>query len=308
MGNMYQLKKLKERFPNLSVIASIGGYDFSNAFHDYIESPSLRSQLVASCVDLLKAYPDIFDGFDIDLEYPCISTDIPCGDNITPTSDDKGNFAALIQEFRLQMGPSPILSIATSADLTKIQALDFEKLDPVLDFYNIMTYDFTGGEYAVLYTGHHTQLRYNPSDPVDYRHTLSAENATNLFVANGASPSKINIGVAFYGRGFSIDYINQTNPFADSLGATTEGTWQAGVFDYADIMNNYITDNNSYYDNVSDSSFILDNEKGLFITYDSIRSVMAKTQFVRDNGFYGVFGWQVSQDSEDFQLLQAMGD
>lgn len=308
-GNMYQLMKLKERFPNLKVIASIGGYGFSKGFHNYIGDPASRVALVSSCVQLLKTYSKSFDGFDVDLEYPCISTDIPCGDNITPTSDDKGNFAALIQEFRSQMGPTPVLSIATSADATKIKALDFTKLDPVLNFYNIMTYDFTGGEYGgTLYTGHHTQLKANPGDPMSYRKTLSAEAAASNFVASGASPSKINIGVAFYGKSFKIAQAPVAPaPFVGSLGLPTQGTWEPGVFDYYDIVKNYKTSTNSFFDPISEATYILDSTKGLYITYDDPTSVKAKTQFVREKGYRGVFCWQISGDTTDFELTTAMG-
>ena len=125
LGNMFQLKMLKQRYPNLKVIAAIGGYSFSKAFHNYIGTATARTSLVSSCVKMLNTYNTSFDGFDIDLEYPCISTDIPCGDNITPTTDDRANFAALIQEFRKQMGSTPFLSIATSADQVKAQTGPF---------------------------------------------------------------------------------------------------------------------------------------------------------------------------------------
>ena len=306
-GNMYQLMKLKQRFPNLKVIASIGGFGFSKAFHNYIGTSAARSTLVTSCVNLLKTYSSSIDGFDIDLEFPCISTDLPCGDNITPTSDDKGNFAALIQEFRKQLGSTPLLSIATSADLVKIQALDFTKLDPVLNFYNIMNYDFTGGEYGVAYTGHHTQLKANPADPVPYRKTLSAEIAAGTFVANGATPGKINIGVAFYGKSFNIAKLPATGPFLTSLGAPTIGTWEPAIFDYSDIVQNYLTSSNNFFDPVSQATYILDPVKGLYITYDDPTSVKAKTSFVRSKGYQGVFCWQIAGDTNDFKLTQSMG-
>jgi len=307
LGNMYQLKMLKHRFPTLKVIASIGGWSYSNGFHNYIGSPTTRTALVSSCVKLLNTYSSSFDGFDIDLEYPCLTTDVPCGDNITPTSNDKGNFAALIQEFRNQMGPTPYLSIATSADQTKIKALDFPNLDHALNSYHIMTYDFTGGEYGDAYSGHHTQLNPNPEDPDSYRKTLSAANAAKTFVANGASPSKINIGAAFYGKSFKIAINSSPSPFVKSLGAPTIGTWDPAVFDYYDIINNYLTNSNGFYDSVSEAAYILDKSKGLYITYDNPKSIMAKTSFVRQMGYQGVFAWQVSSDSSDFQLTSAMG-
>ena len=308
LGNMYQLKMLKQRYPNLKVIAAIGGYSFSKAFHNYIGAATARTALVSSCVSLLNKYSTSFDGFDIDLEFPCISTDLPCGDNITPTSDDRANFAALIQEFRRQMGATPFLSIATSADQVKIKALNFTLLDPALTAYHIMSYDFTGGEYGVPYTGHHSQLRANPNDPDNYRRTLSAEIAAGLFVQNGASPSKINIGCAFYGKSFAIaQNAAATGPFVGNLGAPTIGTWEPAIFDYSDIKTNYQTSSNRFFDSNSQATYILDATKGLYITYDDPQSIQAKTAFVRSKGYQGVFAWELAGDTKDFQLVQAMG-
>jgi GH18 family chitinase len=42
-------------------------------------------------------------------------------------------------------------------------------------------------------------------DDNDFRKILSAELAAEKFIKDGASASKINIGVAFYGRGFKIE-------------------------------------------------------------------------------------------------------
>jgi len=309
LGNMYQLQMLKQRFPNLKVIASIGGWSYSNGFHNFIGTSDARTALVSSCVTLLQTYSSSFDGFDIDLEYPCLSADLPCGDNISPASNDndKNNFAALIQEFRNQMGPIPYLSIATSSDLTKIKALDFVNMDPALNSYHIMSYDFTGGEYGDAFSGHHTQLYSNPTDPDNYRKTLSAAIAAKTFVSNGASPSKINIGVAFYGKSFTIATTPATGPFVPSEGAPTFGTWEPAIFDYSDIVTSYLTSSNRFFDPISQATYILDTTKGLYITYDDPMSIMAKTNFVRQMGYQGVFAWQVSSDTNDFQLTQAMG-
>ncbi len=267
-GNMYQLMKLKQRYPNLKVIASIGGYTFSKAFKKFIRKEADRSTLVTSCVNLLKTYSSSFDGLDIDLEHPKL--------------EDKENFATLLQEFRKLMGP-------------------------IINFYNIMTYDFTGGEYqGVSFTGHHTQLKANSADPEPYRKTLSAENAANIFVKNGASPNKINIGAAFYGKSFKICQNSGKGPFVKSFGAPTQGTWEPSFFEYNDIVKNYLTNNNYFFDSVSQAPYIMDREKGLFITYDDIESIKAKTSFLREKGYHGIFAWQLAGDSSDFQLTQAM--
>lgn len=160
---------LKKRYPNLKVLASIGGWTYSPAFHSKVQTAASRKALVTSCVNLYKKYSMAFDGLDIDLEYPCLPNDTACGLNITPSPDDKGNFAALMEEFRLQLGSNTLLTMAGSADPKKIDALDFARLDKVLDSYNIMTYDFTSGSWGDKSTGHMAQTYGNPADPIATR-------------------------------------------------------------------------------------------------------------------------------------------
>jgi len=88
------------------------------------------------------------------LEYPCIPTDTACGPDIKPGKHDKENFVLLMKEFKKLTGNSLELSIATSATEDKAKALDFPELNKILDFYNIMDYDFTSGSWGDEYTGH----------------------------------------------------------------------------------------------------------------------------------------------------------
>jgi len=39
---------------------------------------------------LIKKYPTVFDGIDIDLEYPCLPDDKSCGNECVPSNDDRG--------------------------------------------------------------------------------------------------------------------------------------------------------------------------------------------------------------------------
>jgi GH18 family chitinase len=74
-------------------------------------------------------YPTVFDGLDIDLEFPCKADDKHCGDGITPSSNDKDAFTQLIKEFRDALGSNYLLTIATSAEPHKAEALDFPILN-----------------------------------------------------------------------------------------------------------------------------------------------------------------------------------
>lgn len=77
----------------------------------------------------MQKYPTVFDGLDIDLEYPCLPGDNACGPNITPSSNDRGHFTAFMKEFKSKMPPGKLLTIATSSVAKKIDALDLKAID-----------------------------------------------------------------------------------------------------------------------------------------------------------------------------------
>jgi GH18 family chitinase len=131
----------------------------------------------------------------------------------------------------------------------KIDALDLAIIDPLVDAYFAMTYDFTAGGWGDAYTGHHTQTLPNPADPLKYR--VNIKDQLNYFVKSGASASKVILGVAFYGRGFLFTPGTQPAPFVVGTGTIPVGTWEPNGFDYSDILKTYYNGNNIYYDAVA---------------------------------------------------------
>lgn len=76
---------------------SIGGWTYSLAMHKFIANSDLRLKLAKSCVDLINKYPGVFDGVDIDLEYPCPEGVSSCGPGIPGSAQDPINFTELIK-------------------------------------------------------------------------------------------------------------------------------------------------------------------------------------------------------------------
>lgn len=62
-----------------------------------MSTPEDRLKLSTSCVNLIKKYPEIFDGLDIDLEYPCPAGANICGPGIPASANDPPNFTALMK-------------------------------------------------------------------------------------------------------------------------------------------------------------------------------------------------------------------
>ncbi len=148
-----------------------------------------------SAVDFVKRHD--LDGFDVDWEYPGLP-----GDGNTHRPEDKENFTALMAELRAGLdregarrGKHLLLTFAAGASSDFLAHTEMAKVQAVVDFVNLMTYDFRvaeGGEPA----GHHANLYPSPADPS--RH--SADGAVAGFLAAGVPASKLVLGVPFYGR------------------------------------------------------------------------------------------------------------
>lgn len=78
-------------------MASVGGWTYSLAMHPHMATAASRLKLAKSCVDIIDQYPDVFDGLDIDLEYPCPESAGSCGPGIKGSAQDAPNFTALMQ-------------------------------------------------------------------------------------------------------------------------------------------------------------------------------------------------------------------
>jgi chitinase len=170
-----------------------------------------------------------------------------------------------------------------------------------------MTYDFTAGSQGDAYTGHHTQPKGNSNDPIPDRKLMSADLAAKYYVQNGAMPSKVNLGVAFYARGFLIPNVSvNQGPFFPSLGGITFGTWEVGEVDYYDLKNNYMTNDSLCFDSLAQAPYIVNNTEGWFLTYDDVESIQQKVNLVEFYEYDGLFAYELTGDDDNFTLLNSM--
>ncbi|MGH2479982.1 MAG: glycoside hydrolase family 18 protein, partial [Ktedonobacteraceae bacterium] len=160
-GNFKQLRELKQMYPNLKIMISIGGWTWSTHFSAAAE-PQNRAAFVQSCIDqyILGNLPllpgdvaggpgsaaNIFDGFDIDWEYP---DNIGNGNPFGP--QDTANFTGLLQEFHQQLdalgrqtGKHYLLSASLPSGQDKYQHIELGKIGRYLDWGSLMTYDMHG--------------------------------------------------------------------------------------------------------------------------------------------------------------------
>ena len=75
-----------------------------------------------------------------------------------------------------------------------------------MDQIHVMAYDFHGAWED--FTGHHSALYPRSSETDATQRTLNVDFALNYWIQLGAPSTKINLGLATYGRSFRLTNIN----------------------------------------------------------------------------------------------------
>jgi chitinase len=283
-GYFHQLQELKRRYPHLRILISLEGRASSFAED---ARPENRRAFVASCVDrFLRGNlapgvraPGLFDGFDIDWEFP--------------QQADAANFRALVTEFRTQMDavdPDARLSIAVGPSPESAPGTDFRQIAPLVDEVGVMNYDYAGpwntttGFLAPLFAG-------TPAHPGD-----SIATGLERYEAAGVPAPKLLMGIPFYGYSW-------TSVYSINNGLFQKGRGIRGDRPYSYIQG--LTRQFSVYrDPISHSAWLFDGST--FWTYDDPVSIRYKTSYAVRKGLGGVMIWELGEDTPQADLLHAV--
>lgn len=326
-GIIPALAALREKNPNIKTGISLGGWSKSGDFSKVAADPIKRAKYVENVMQFLK-YTDM-DFIDVDWEYPnsVRQPDLVDNKNDEGTPDagpqDRENYLTLMQDLRnaldkqgAEIGKTYELSTAIHGAKEKLEEhMDVKRLFDIIDFGNVMTYDLHGAwdEKA----GHQTALYTNPSDPTSY----SIDAVVDYLLGKNIDPQKIVIGAAFYTRGWDTvekgEDVSQpglfqpasaTNKDADgsaSKGANNEATAaigdggrMSGVWSYRSIdrLKAQMPDLKEYWDEEAQAPFMYSESTKDFYTFDNVRSVTAKAEYVKKHQLGGMISWMASQD------------
>lgn len=263
-----QLVSLKNEHPELLVTLSLGGK--AGELSQIMRDDSLRTLFVADCVAGINRLG--FDGIDLDWEAP------GRGEGCLPVEQDTENYVKMIRELRETLDKDKIITMATSPTGWGV---DFEKMTPLIDNYNIMTYDMGIPPY------HHSAL-YR-SDKVDWR---CIADAVETYTSAGVPRDKIIIGVPFYGRG--------NGKGKDSISTTVYPEFT----DYRLIRNNESTE--FRWDSIACVPYITDNAGNMILTYDNQQSLAIKCRYITDNNLGGVMCWKYEADNDAGDLRNVL--
>jgi chitinase len=158
-----------------------------------------------------------------------------------------------------------------------------------------MTYDLHGS--WETFTGHHTAL-YSRSDENDLQQTLNVDFAIKYWINNGAPKHKINIGLATYGRSFTLTS-SSTGLGAPAKGAGPAGkyTREAGFLAYYEVCQKLQSGYTRVWNSEQMVPYIFSGTE--WIGYEDTQSLTEKVNYAINLGLGGIMFWAI--DLDDFR-------
>jgi chitinase len=314
-GAFNQLRKLKTRHPQLKVLMSIGGANTANSrgFSQASRTKASRENFVSACIDLLirgqlphgVSAKGVFDGLDIDWEYP---TD--CSPSMTNSGgclpEDTANFTLLLQEFRRQLdeqgakdGVHYQLTMASSAWVDDYSKYEWRMIHPVLDFINVMTY----GLAPPGMTRPHSALYKSSKDTFENGPTFNTDYAVTRYQQEGVPANKIVMGVPFYAHGWQgVPNIN--HGLYQKAAGPARGSIGEGDEQYSRLKT--LKGFRQYRDPETQSVWLYNPTSGVLWSYDDPTSLAVKMEYLKRKNLAGVMFWELSGDDENGSLLKAI--
>lgn len=355
-GNFGALVQLKQLNPNLKVLISIGGWNpptYNQLFDLAASTEAQRQAFVSSCVSMFiqgniasgVSTGTLFDGFDIDWEFP--------------NANDTANFTALMTEFRnelntlstttgktyqliadLAAGPSTPGAAADSGNDGGYDTIDIPGLTAELDYMNVDGYNYAG-DFSNA-TNDASPLYDEAASPL-YGTGFTIQSTVQYYLAHGATPAKYTMGFPLYGAGWaggltsanSGMYQNATGimdptgaltpngtapvPNLNGVGNCSTGDNQSspaagcdflltdGLATYQTIENLLNNGFTASYDSTRCAARMYNPTTDTAFSYDNPESVQCKVNFIQANGLGGGYVWALKDDDTSGSLTKALG-
>ncbi|MDX1555541.1 MAG: glycosyl hydrolase family 18 protein [Xanthomonadales bacterium] len=315
-GHFNQLRKLKLINTDLKIVIALGGWVGSTYFSPMALTAASRAHFIDSCIDrfihgnLPPAFgaggpgsaAGIFDGFDIDWEYP-----VTGGDNGTQhNSNDDVNLTALLAEFRAALDavdPGLLLTIATPANDFRGENFQIELDQQYVNWFNLLSYDFHGAWENK--TGHLTNLLTSPDDPSSDAFKLSVDNTIHYYTQERGVPiGQLAIGGTLFGRGWRN--VSATNNGLYQNGQAAPGVYESGANYYVDLEPLAAQGYEWFWDDQALAAWLYSPSEDIFWSLDDPQSLALKHRYAEAYGAAGLMVWEVSGDNPGGSLMSAL--
>ncbi len=311
-GNLAELDQIRTQNPHLKMLMSVGGWNNSKNFSDMAATEITRRAFANSIVDYVRAYK--LDGIDIDWEYP-VSGGL---DDMIHRDEDKENFTTTMQTVRAALdaagsmdGKYYLLTIASAQSKEFVINADLANSTAYLDFINIMTYDYSGPTWSEI-AHHNSPLFYDRNHPLANAKKNNVYQSIQGHLDGGVPTYKLLMGVPFYGKGWvgcpETGEYQVCDKDAEYDGKF--GTWEPYIFDYTDIIHNFLTMKGTtvYWNDAAKVPYLYNSEKKVFFTYDDEQTMAYKAALVKSLNLAGTMSWQIDADRDEILPGQLVKD
>ncbi|KFF05396.1 glycoside hydrolase family 18 protein [Flavobacterium reichenbachii] len=281
------LVSLKAKNPQLKIVLSLGGWGGCEPCSAAFSTAAGRLTFAKS----VKEVSDYFevDGLDLDWEYPAIEG-LP---GHLYQAVDKPNFTELLKTLRSTLGKKYELSFAAGGFQKYLdESIDWKAITPLVNRINIMSYDLVNGYSTV--TGHHTPL-YSTNASEE-----STNRAVEFLLKQGVPAEKLIIGGAFYTRTWiNVEDVNN--------GLYQPGKHVEGV-NFKDYAKTYTEANGwkYFWDDKAKAPYWYNAKSKTFATSDDIKSIKAKTEYVKAKKLGGIMFWELTLDTPKDGMVNAI--
>ncbi len=273
----------------VKVLISVGGWTLSEHFSAISANPEKRRRFAQSCNQLIRTYG--IDGIDLDWEYPGYQAN-------GGSPGDRHNFTLLLEAIRdsldaltLENSKRLLLTSAFGVSPERMADIEWSAVTPLLDFINLMTYDFYGRDFAK--TNHHAPL-YAPATGIKGYDTHSVVH--HLMERYGVPPEKINIGIPFYGKSMCTGGAAELHARSKKSPDSATFPEDAGT----PMFYNILARRNKFdynWDERSQSPWLRGRGSlHTFVSFDDERSIAQKARYVLDHRLAGVIVWDITGD------------
>ncbi len=286
--NLEQLVALREKNPDLKLVLSIGGGGGDKYFSSICITDKNLKTFTEGCMDFLTTYD--FDGIDLDWEFPSGPAEMKGFTKMVLCLRNAMN------QLEAESGRHYSLSLAGAADSGELSGINYDEVLPYLDYVFIMGYN--------LYGTWSDKTNFNAPmyAPGEEKYTgYSLYNIVETYINGGVPGNKLVLGLPLYGYVLPVKSTDNNGLYQPFESVSYDTAYESCRNVYANYLGK--EGYTEFWDEDTQSPYLFG--ENTFIGFENEKSITAKASLVGQFQLAGVGFWELSQDTEDFRMLNA---